>query len=120
MSLNIIENYSLIEGINTFLKNYYKNSKVLKKIKTISSTLFNNQKDEELYLCQYFYDDIFIKEYSTLIYQANNGNYEYHHNLKVIEEIYKNKGKYENINNFNNNSFIISLKRQLYYFKYIF
>ena len=120
MSLNIIENYSLIEGINTFLHKYYKNNKVLKKIKTISSTLFNNQKDEELYLCQYFYDDIFIKEYSTLIYQANNGNYEYHHNLKVIEEIYKNKKKYKNINNFNDNSFIISLKGQLYHFKYLF
>ena len=119
MSLGIIENYSLIQEINAFLENYFKNNKILKKNKTISSALFNAPKNEELYLCNNFYDGQFIKEYSTLIYQTNNGNYEYHHKLKVIEKIYKNKRK-KSIYNYNDNSFIISLKGQLYHFKYIF
>lgn len=118
MNLNILENYTLIEGINTFMNNY-KKYKNLKKAKNISSHFLNKEKEEEI-LCDSFYDDEFKKIYSDLIDQTNNGNYEYHHNLKVLEKFYKNKNKCNAGFNLCENFFIISLKSQIYNFKNIF
>ena len=49
MCLNILENYSLIEGINTLIKNYMKN-KIWKKTKNLSSNLLNNEKRKKIYV----------------------------------------------------------------------
>ena len=118
MCLNILENYSLIEGINKLIKNYMENEN-LKKTKKISSNLLNNKQEEEN-ICNYFYDEKFKNIYSDLIKQANKGNYEYHHKLKVLEQFYKNKNKYNVSFNLNEGYFINSLKGQIYNFKFIF
>ena len=119
MCLNILENYSLIKGINELIQNYKKNEQ-LKKNKKISSNFLNNQQKEEENICDYFYDDKFKNIYSDLIKQTNRGNYEYHHKLKVLEQFYKNKNKYNVSFNFDEDNFINSLKGQIYNFKYIF
>ena len=118
MNLNILENYTLIEGINALIKNHIENKNKLKKSKIISSQL-NNEKEEEI-ICNYFYDNEFKKTYSDLIKQTNKGNYEYHHNLKVLEQFYKNKNKYNTGNNLDEDIFIDSLKSHIYHFKSIF
>ena len=120
MSLNILENYTLIEGINALIKNYLKN-KILKDTKIISSNFINNEKEEEI-ICHHFYDDEFKKIYSDLIKQANKGNYEYHHNLKVLEKFYKNKNKYKYNNEIylEEDNFINALISQINNLKFIF
>ena len=116
MCLNILENYSLIEGINKLIKNYMENEN-LKKTKKISSNLLNNKQEEEN-ICNYFYDEKFKNIYSDLIKQANKGSYEYHHKLKVLEQFYKNKNKYNVLFNLDEEYFINSLKGQIYNFKF--
>ena len=118
MTLNILENYTLIKDINVLIKNYI-TLKKLKLPKNISSYSFNKEKEEEI-ICNRFYDDEFKKVYSDLIEQTNNGNYEYHHNLEVLEQFYKIKKKYNTGINLSESLFIISLKSQIYNFKNIF
>ena len=118
LNLNILENYTLIEGINTLIKNYMK-IKILKKTKNISNNFLINEKEEEN-ICNCFYDDEFKRIYSELIKQTNKGNYEYNHNLKVLEQFYKNKNKYNTDIILDEDNFINSLKSQIYNLKHIF
>ena len=118
MSLNILQNYSLIEGINELIKNYIKN-KILKKNKIILSNILNNEKEENI-MCNCFYDDKFKKIYSELIMQAIKGNYEYHHKLKVLQQFYIYKNKFNSEIYLDEYNFINSLKGQIYQLKYIF
>ena len=118
LNLNILENYTLIEAINTLIKKYMK-IKTWIKTKNISSNFLINEKEEEN-ICNCFYDDEFKSIYSELIKQTNKGNYEYNHNLKVLEQFYKNKNKYNTKIILDEDNFINSLKSQIYNLKYIF
>ena len=118
MNLNILENYTLIEGINVFINSYKKNRN-LKKSKNIYGLSLNKEREKDI-ICNCFYDDEFKTIYSDLIKQTNKGNYEYHHNLKVLEQFYKNKNKYNTSINYDEDNFIDSLKSHIYHFKFIF
>ena len=59
-----------------------------------------------------------MNEYSLLINQTNIGNYEYHHNLKVIKKFYENKNKL--IKNDDDSYFFHSLKGKINNLKYTF
>ena len=116
MSLNIIKNYGLIKEINNFIKKY-RNENLIEKEKVILNKLLR-EKNEDKYLYKYFNDEKFINEYSLLINQTNIGNYEYHHNLKVIKKFYENKNKL--IKNDDDSYFFHSLKGKINNLKYTF
>ena len=117
ISLNIILNYSLINDINSFLRNYLKlKVKSLKKKKLIANTILNNL-DESNYLCEKFGDDEFFDKYSILIDNVNNGDYECHFKLEVIKDFYKNIKRFKKNNRFNKSFFYISLKGIIDYFR---
>lgn len=118
ITINIIGNYGLIRDINIFLK-IYKEKARLNKQKIIKSNLFNSEKEEN-YLCMKFYDGRFIEKYSTLIEKMKLGDYEYRHNLLVIQKYYQNKKLCENKNNFNDISFNIAIKGTINYFRALF
>ena len=118
LSLNLIENFCLIDNMNKFLENYIK-VKAIHKQKVLTSHLFKNEQEDN-YLCEYFYDEEFQKQYSTLIEKAEEGKYEYHHNLQVIQQFYEIKKRYKTFPHFKDNTFINSLKGQISHFKYIF
>ena len=83
ISINIILNYSTIKEINIFLNDYSKQKIHSNKI-IISNTIFKNEKIDN-YLCKYFYDRKFKKNYSDLIYLVYNGDYESHHKMEVLK-----------------------------------
>ena len=117
MSLNIILNYSLINEIHKFIRNYVKlKEKYLTKEKLIANTILNNL-DESHYLCQNFCDDEFFEKYSILIDNVNNGDFEYHFKLEVLKDFYKNKNRFKINNRLNNSLFYISLKGIIDFFR---
>jgi len=116
MTLNIILNYSLINDIKTFIGNYLKLNMKLKKKKLIANTIFNNI-DDSGYLCENFGDKKFLKNYSILIDNVDNGDYECHYKLEVLKEFYKNINRFDEYNILNKSSFYISLKGTIEYFR---
>ena len=119
ITINILLNYSLIDGINIFIGNYLKDfkTKSSKKKRFISRTILNNLKESD-YLCKQFGDDEFFEKYSNLIKNVNNGDYEYHFKLEVLKDFYKRKNRYEKKSNrFNDSEFYTSLKGTIDYFR---
>ena len=114
ITFNILMNYSLKELIHTFLKKYL--DKGIKKKEIISNTFFNNENIEN-YLCNYFCDKTFKKNYSNLIDAINNGDYESHFKLEVIKEFYKNIGRFKKSYDLDENSFYSSLKAIIEFFR---
>ena len=115
MTFNILSNYLLIKEIKNFLVEYSKD-----KIKDDEISISNKpikKEDIDHYICKYFYDKKFRKNYEALISSVNNGNYESYVKMETIKQFYKNLNRYNENYEWDETNFYNSLKLSIETFK---
>ena len=115
MTINTLSNYLLIKEIKNFLVEYSKD-----KIKDDEGEISNKpikKEDIDHYMCKYFYDKKFKKNYEALISSVNNGNYESYVKMETIKQFYKNLNRYKENYEWDESNFYNSLKLLIETFK---
>ena len=115
MTFNILRNYLLIEEIKNFLVEY-SNDKIKDNEVLISNKPIKKE-DTDHYICKYFFDKKFRKNYETLINSVNNGNYESYVKMESIKQFYKNLNRYNEQYEWDESNFYNSLKLTIESFK---
>ena len=115
MTFNILSNYLLIKEIKNFLVEYSNN--IINDNEILITNKPIKKEDIVLYICKYFYDKKFRKNYEALISSVNNGNYESYIKMETIKQFYKNLNRYNENYEWDESNFYNSLKFTIETFK---